>query len=209
MKAILKFIGYTVLILFISKIFVTWYGSSLSTSVDNPVADIEERAEEIKRIYDDSEGQDMDEFVNSQNYEKLIELTKANGQSFDEILIKLGAVDSDYRYIDLTTANTVFRQITSDIQKSLPDFGDGVTTTEIEMTPFSNSYTYVSDQVLSPESLNATRANLANEAFIKAYCGNFFVSEYQKVNNTEVRILNYDNSYTLIAEIRLNNDTCY
>lgn len=149
-----------------------------------------------------------DAYINESDSAKAERFGQKFGKNIDDDLLELGIVDSNYKYKDLDFANKYFELITINLQKILPDTSDGVTSKEAELTRYAHTYTYVIEEFLPPESVEAIRATAQSQEYIQSQCDLFYASKYQRANDTWVSIQIYDLSGELISKVILDESRC-
>lgn len=171
--------------------------------------DSDEEAAQLRDEVDSLYNEAMeDAYINESDSAKAERFGQKFGKNIDDDLLELGIVDSNYKYKDLDFANKYFELITINLQKILPDTSDGITSKEAELTHYYNTYTYVIEEFLPPESVEAIRATSQSQEYIQRQCDVFYASKYQRANRTSVSIKVYDLSGDLISKVLLDESRC-
>lgn len=181
--------------------------SKLDESVQLSESDEEAKLrDEVESLYNEAM---EDAYINESDGAKAKRVGQIIATGMDGEMLELGLVDSNYKYKDLSSVRRYFELRTTNHQKMLPHTSDGVTTTEVELTPYMQTYTYVIDEFLTPEYAEAIRAKTQTQESIQEKCYGMYSSKYQKANNTGVTMMLYDLSGELISKIILDESTCY
>jgi len=127
----------------------------------------------------------------------------------DNELLRIGAVDSNYRYINLGYAERFFKTLQTVLRSSLPlEVEEGIFITGVEASPYSTKYIYRTDTIFSKEEIANVKIAFNNPDMISFACKRIYQSKYQRANNTVNYLNYYDYNGTKITSVMLNKFKC-
>ena len=205
MKTIMRRIAIGVL-LFLGVQTMLFLTDEKVTATDGESNEAVQLYDEMKSLTNDAM---EDSYVDENERDEVNKVAQKGAMMFDNELLEAGFVDNDYKYNDFSSVRRHLELVTIEFQKTLPDTSNGITSKEAKLTPYMNTYTYVIEEFLPPESIEMVKATTQSQEYIQQQCDVMYASKYQRANETEVNILLYDLSKKLISSVILDNSICY
>ncbi len=127
----------------------------------------------------------------------------------DDELLRIGAVDSNYKYINLVYATHFFKTLQTALRSLLPlETDEGVYVTGVEVSPYSTRYIYHINTVYSKEEIANAKIYFNSPNVINTLCSGIFNTKYRIVNNAIFYADYYDFNGNKIESVMLNNSKC-
>ncbi len=127
----------------------------------------------------------------------------------DNELLRIGAVDSSYRYKNLDYAERFFEVLQTQLRTLLPlEVDEGVMVIGVEASPYSTKYIYRTNDIFSKEELANAKTHFNSSDIINSLCSAMYKNKYQRANNTIGYADYYDSNGTKITSIMLNKYKC-
>lgn len=127
----------------------------------------------------------------------------------DNELLRIGAIDSSYRYKNLDYAERFFQVLQTQLRTQLPlKVDEGVMVISVEASPYLTRYIYRTDNVFSKKEITNAKTYFNSSEVVKALCIGIYKSSYQRANNTVGYADYYDSNGTKIASVLLNKYKC-
>lgn len=208
MKTIIKYIAVGVLLFLGVQVISISMNDEKATAAttDGDLNEAVQFYDEMESLTNDAM---EDSYIDENERDEVKKVAQKGAMMFDEVLFEADIIDNNYKYKDLSSARRYLESVTIEFQKALPNTSHGVTSTEAELTPYMNTYTYVIEEFLPPDSVETVRATTQSQEYIQQQCDMLYSSKYQRANETKVNILVHDLSGELISSVILDESKCY
>ena len=136
-----------------------------------------------------------------------LNLAHSSDSYYDITLMNYGAVDANYKFIDIQKAKLFFDNLNEDLQPQLPSDIDGlISIIDINTSPYNNFFIYKMNSTIADKSMMNKIRN--SEVMMKYQCGLLFNHKYQKANDTKVSIYLFNDEIENLGSVELNSQTC-
>lgn len=130
-------------------------------------------------------------------------------QSFDELLLQEGIVDSNYKYTDIAAVSQVFRHMNNLLSESLPvKLSSEIEATAVLMTPYASIYSYKYLLSFNDDEKQRINIDLNSAESINEFCKSMYVQKVLIANNHKIQLAYYDIDSKLVAQVKLTPSKC-